>query len=83
MFNNYNPAKDKNYYITKKYLYDMFRRVLNEIEYSSDNEKIAMYNIVKNWTSVNRTKNLRVYGKTNHKTDNGEVEVSENFVYLH
>lgn len=38
-------------------------RVLEDLDYSSDNEKIAMHNIVSNWTSVNRIKTLKVYGR--------------------
>jgi len=48
----------------RQYLYELFLRVLEDIEYTSDNEKVAMYNIVANWTGVNRLKNTRVYGNT-------------------
>ncbi|XP_025208405.1 uncharacterized protein LOC112603842 [Melanaphis sacchari] len=64
VFNNYYVGK--NYKDTKitNYLHEMFLRVLDEIEYTSDDEKIAMYNIVSNWTSVNRDESLKVYGKS-------------------
>lgn len=46
----------------RQYLYELFLRVLEDIDYTSDNEKVAMYNIVANWTGVDRLKNTRVYG---------------------
>jgi hypothetical protein len=59
-----------------KYLHDLFLRVLEDIEYTSDNEKIAMHNLVSNWTSVNRNNSLKVYGKQAVKKFENETEVS-------
>lgn len=63
IFNNYYVGKYHRDNKITTYLHEMFLRVLDDIEYSSDEEKIAMYNIVLNWTSVNREKSLKVYGK--------------------
>ncbi|CAI6347458.1 unnamed protein product [Macrosiphum euphorbiae] len=63
VFNNYYVGKNHKDAKITTYLHEMFLRVLEDIEYSSDEEKIAMYNIVSNWTSVNRDKSLKVYGK--------------------
>lgn len=63
MFNNYYIAKNKVDSGTRKYLYNLFIRVLDDIENTSDEEKLAMYNIVSNWSSFNRV-SLKVYGKT-------------------
>lgn len=67
----------------KKYLSELLLRVLNDIDYTSDNEKIAMYNIVTNWTNgVNRIKTLKVYGKNEGittKTELGEAEIAVSY----
>ncbi|VVC40222.1 Homeobox domain-like,SANT domain [Cinara cedri] len=87
MFNDFHVKKKNNTdLITRKYLYDTFRRVLDDIEYSSDGEKMAMYNIVKNWTSINRIKTLKVYGKTELQTEIEEVGLcleTDKFKVLH
>lgn len=74
----------------KKYLSELLLRVLNDIDYTSDNEKIAMYNIVTNWTNgVNRIKTLKVYGRNEGmatKTEPGtkeEISVSHNEMNHH
>lgn len=64
VFNNYYVGKSHKDTKITTYLHEMFLRVLDEIEYTSDDEKIAMYKIVSNWTSVNREKSLKVYGKS-------------------
>lgn len=64
VFNNYYVGKNHKDTKITTYLHEMFLRVLDDIEYSSEEEKITMYNIVSNWTSVNREKSLRVYGKS-------------------
>ncbi|KAL5242757.1 hypothetical protein ACI65C_010167 [Semiaphis heraclei] len=63
IFNNYYVGKSYKDNKVTTYLHKMFLRVLDDIEYSSDEEKIAMYNIVSTWTSVNRDHSLKVYGK--------------------
>jgi len=63
VFNNYYVGKNYKDNKITTYLHEMFLNVLGDIEYSSEEEKIAMYNIVSNWTSVNREKSLKVYGK--------------------
>jgi len=64
VLNNYYVGKNHKDTKISTYLHEMFLRVLDDIEYTSENEKIAMYNIVSNWTSVNREKSLKVYGKS-------------------
>lgn len=55
----------------------MLLRVLDDIEYSSDNEKIAMHNLVSNWTSINRNNSVKVYGKpTMNSINNFEEDVT-------
>lgn len=76
VFNNYYLSRNYRDTHMDKYLHDLLLRVLEDIEYTSDNEKIAMHNLVSNWTSVNRNNSLKVYGKpTVHKFDN-DAEVS-------
>lgn len=72
VFNNYYVSKNHRDSNMRQYLYELFVRVLEDIEYTSDDEKVAMYNIVASWTSVNRLKNTRVYGNTN-RLDEEEV----------
>lgn len=81
VFNNYYTTKHHSDTQMKVYLHELFLRVLQDIKYTSDDEKMAMYNIVSNWTSVNRMKALKVYGKTELKTEPGlqQQEVSINY----
>jgi len=66
----------------KLYLHNMFLRVLEEIQYNSEEEKMAMFNIVSNWTDVRKIKNFKVYGKTTAKIEPGFQEVSFKYFYV-
>lgn len=79
VFNQYYVAKHHKDANTTKYLYELLKRVLEEIDYTSEEEKLAMYQIVSNWTSVNRVNSLKVYGNVN-KVEPDDLEVS-NFYY--
>lgn len=68
--------KQRNDIQIKVYLQELFLRVLEEIKYTSENEKIAMYDIVSNWTCTNRENSLKVYGKTEPKSE-VEFQVKE------
>lgn len=77
IFNNYYISKNNLIESNlKKHLHDLFFRVLEDIKYTSDSEKMAMFNIVSNWTSCNREKSVKVYGGksiTKIKTEPEEV----------
>lgn len=73
VFNNYYVSKNHRDSNMRQYLYELFLRVLEDIEYTSDNEKIAMYNVVSSWTSVSRMKNTKVYGNASKIDDEEEV----------
>lgn len=65
VINNYPIRKNHGDSRMRNYLHEMFLRVMNEIDFTSDEEKITMQKIVSNWTADNRSKSLRVYGKNN------------------
>lgn len=82
VFNNFYLSKNYRDANTDKYVHDLFLRVLDDIEYTSDNEKIAMYNLVSNWTSVNRNNSVRVYGKSPVTRFVPDAEVSSRFLRI-
>lgn len=71
VFNNYYISKHHKDENITRYLHDLLLRVLNEIEYTSENEKIVMHNIVSDWTNANKSRPLRVYGKAGVKSESG------------
>jgi len=80
VFNNYYIAKHHKDNNMKLYLHNMFLRVLEEIQYNSEEEKMAMFNIVSNWTDVRKIKNFKVYGKTTAKIEPGfQEDIKPNF----
>lgn len=65
VFNNYPISKFHGDTKLRNYLHKMFLRVIEDIKNTSEEEKIAMYKIVSNWTSVNRKDSLKVYENSN------------------
>lgn len=63
VFNDFYLTKNQKDVKERRYLHDMFYRVLDDIEYTSDNEKLAMHNIASNWANAYKMKSQRVYGK--------------------
>jgi hypothetical protein len=75
VINNFTIRKHHGDYRMRRYLHEMFLRVMNEIDFTSDEEKITLQKIVSNWTADKRSKSLRVYGKKNEsKTDQKQPE---------
>lgn len=82
MFNNFHISKHHKNDKMSLYLNFMFTQVLTELDYTSDGEKKAIFNIVSNWTSVNRSKQVKVYGKTTPKVEPGTEEVSNRYEFF-
>ncbi|XP_050438090.1 uncharacterized protein LOC126844183 [Adelges cooleyi] len=81
VFNQYYISKHHKEQHTTRYLHDLMLRVLQDIDYNSLSEKLSMYRLVTNWTSVNRKDSLKVYGSAVSKSNStkNNVEKKPNF----